>query len=43
MMDLLLVPLFLAIVGLELSNRERLGRLLQWTIDHDRIHDGPNK
>ena len=38
MTELLLVPLFLAIVGLELSNRERLGRLLQWTIDHEERH-----
>jgi hypothetical protein len=37
--ELILVPLAVAILALELDNRFRLGRLLQWTIDHDKHHN----
>lgn len=43
MTELVLIPLVLAVLGLELDNRYRLGRLLQWTIDHDRHHNGTAK
>ena len=40
MTEPVLIPLIGAILALELDNRFRLGRLLQWTIDHDKHHNG---